>query len=378
MHTKIHLQLDERRLTLRRYPLRQQEKLQAWDGADRYMLHHRMKHFLPPLMIVNEDFGALALAAGEGAHHWNDSWLAKLSWQQNAKANQQQALDDHWHWPLDVLPQVQEVWLKVPKELALLTYQLHRLTAELAVGTPIYLAWVDKHAPASLVDVARKYLADVDLMPGRFKAHGLVGYARGEAAAPLDYPTRVAVPQLGAELVTHAGVFAQHQLDIGTRFMLEHLPDMKDKFIVDLACGSGVLGLVAATQNPTSQLCFADESYLALASAKANWQHLFPQQHAEFFHGNGLAGWQGKADIVLLNPPFHQGHTVDTTLASAMFAQAARALSPQGELWVVANKHLAYDVRLKRFFHHVTEQAEHPKFVLLCAREPKLSKRKKR
>ena len=127
MHTKIHLQLDERRITLRRHPLRQREKFQAWDGADRYMLHHRMKHFLPPLLVVNDEFGAMALAVGDSVYLWSDSWLSKYNWQQNAKLNRQQAKDAQWRWPLDSLPQVNEVWLKVPKELALLRFQLHEL-----------------------------------------------------------------------------------------------------------------------------------------------------------------------------------------------------------------------------------------------------------
>lgn len=378
MHTNIHLQLDERCITLRRYPLRQQEKLQAWDGADRYMLHHRMKHFSPPLLVVNDDFGAMALAAGEVVHLWGDSWLSKYSWQQNAKNNQLQAMDTQWHWPLDALPQANEVWLKVPKEVALLKYQLHRLTAELDVGTPVYLVWLDKHVPGTLVELARKYLAEVDLLPGRFKAHGLVGRAKGHFHEPLPCSTKIAVPQLNAELLSYAGVFAQHQLDIGTRFMLQHLPQGNYARIVDLACGNGVLGLAAARLYPQSHICFADESYLALASAKVNWDKMFASRQAEFFHGNGLSDWQGNADLILLNPPFHRHHTVDAEMAVALFAQAGRALSSQGELWVVANQHLGHEMRLRRYFQQVTRQARHPKFVLLRATGSKFSKRHKK
>lgn len=372
MQTQIHLHLEGRQLTLLRHPLRPQEKLQAWDGADRYILHHRMKHCLPPLLIVNDDFGALSLATGKASYHWNDSWLARHNWQQNAKLNKLAIDEEHWHWPLDNLPPTGEVWLKVPKELALLTYQLHRLTSELAPNTPIYLAWLDKHVPSTLIALVREYLADVDLLPGRFKAHGLVGYARGEAPRPLPYPSLIEVPQLPQPLVSHAGVFAQHQLDIGSRFMLEHLPTNIDGHIVDLACGNGVLGLVVASKNPQSRLTFADESAMAVASATENWQRLFPQREAEFIHGNGLEDWQGKATLVLLNPPFHQAHTLDTALAFALFKQAAERLQPKGELWVVANQHLPYKPQLQRLFQRVVQHARHPKFVLWRAWASKL------
>src|SRR5699024_12784936 len=79
-----------------------------------------------------------------------------------------------------------------------------------------------------------------------------------------------------------------------------------------------------------------------------------------------------------LNPPFHRHHTVDAEMAVALFAQAGRALSSQGELWVVANQHLGHEMRLRRYFQQVTRQARHPKFVLLRATGSKFSKRHKK
>lgn len=368
---EVLLNENDLTLTLYRYPRRRNETLRAWDGVDRYFIHERLGQHSEPLLVVNDDYAALALAAGEGTHNWNDSWLAYHNWQENGRVNQQATHNDYWHWPFDDLPAVAEVWLKVPKEMALLTLQLHRLTSELPAGVPIYLAWLDKHIPARLVELANAYLVDVQLLKGRFKAHGLVGFSRGEAPEPLPYPTKVKVPQLPQPLLCHAGVFAQHQLDIGSRFLLEHLPAKRKGVIVDLACGNGVLGLVTAQQNPAADLCFADESWLAVQSAQENWQRLFPQRAAQFIHGNGLVGWQGEAQLILLNPPFHTGHTIDGKIAGALFRQAAHKLSSDGECWVVGNRHLGYEKLLKRHFASVKQVGEHPKFVLFCASLPK-------
>lgn len=365
------LEANTTSLTLYRFPRRRNETLQAWDGADRYFLHERLARYRAPLLVVNDDFGALALMAGEGAYSWSDSWLAQHNWHENGRVNQQRTNDAYWRWPFAPLPEAGEVWLKVPKELALLTQQLHRLTSELPAGTPIYLAWLDKHIPASLVELARTYLSDVELMRGRFKAHGLRGLSHGAAPQPLPYPSSIEVPQLPQPLLCHAGVFAQHRLDIGSRFMLEHLPSGHAGTLVDLACGSGVLGLVAAQKNPAAQCWFADASWLAIQSAKENWQRLYPQREAYFWHGNGLVGWQGEADLVLLNPPFHTGHTVDGKMAAAMFRQVANKLAGDGECWVVGNRHLGYEKLLKRHFADVQQVGEHPKFTLFCARSAK-------
>lgn len=365
------LSIGAKTLILHRFPRRRNETLRAWDGADRYLLQQRLAQHAAPLLVVNDEFGALALAAGEGTQQWSDSWLAWHNWHENGRVNQLATSDANWHWPFATLPAVQEVWLKVPKELALLTLQLHRLTSELPAGVPIYLAWLDKHIPARLLELVRTYLSDVQLLPGRFKAHGLCGVSRGQEVQPLPYPTEVEVPQLPLPLLCHAGVFAQQQLDIGSRFLLAHLPANCTGTIVDLACGNGVLGLVAAQQNPQAQLYFADESWLAVHSARENWQRLFPQRKAHFLHANGLVGWQGKADRVLLNPPFHSGHTVDAKIAGAMFRQVANRLTSTGECWVVGNRHLGYERLLKRHFNQVEQVGEHPKFTIFCARAAK-------
>ena len=54
-----------------------------------------------------------------------------------------------------------------------------------------------------------------------------------------------------------------------------------------------------------------------------------------------LAGL-GEFDLIVLNPPFHQGTTKDSSDTLAMFAEAARVLRPGGQLWCVYNSHLPY------------------------------------
>jgi 16S rRNA (guanine1207-N2)-methyltransferase len=61
-------------------------------------------------------------------------------------------------------------------------------------------------------------------------------------------------------------------------------------------------------------------------------------------------------DLVLCNPPFHDGGPVSTDATHRMFAAAARVLRPGGELWCVWNSHLRYRPALERLIGP-TEQA---------------------
>ncbi|MGJ3254818.1 MAG: SAM-dependent methyltransferase, partial [Alcanivorax sp.] len=53
-------------LTLQRWPRRRNESLQAWDNADHYLLRVLQdSHAVPVPLVVNDQHGALALAAAQ-------------------------------------------------------------------------------------------------------------------------------------------------------------------------------------------------------------------------------------------------------------------------------------------------------------------------
>ena len=74
-------------------------------------------------------------------------------------------------------------------------------------------------------------------------------------------------------------------------------------------------------------------------------------------------------ELVLCNPPFHQQNTLTLDIAKRMFTSAKTALASDGELWVVANRHLPYYRLLKRLFKHCNTIATDSKFSLYqCVR----------
>ena len=55
----------------------------------------------------------------------------------------------------------------------------------------------------------------------------------------------------GRTVTNHAGIFCADRLDLGTRFLLRHLPRRHgpDR-VIDLGCGNGVVGTAAAARQP--------------------------------------------------------------------------------------------------------------------------------
>ena len=78
--------------------------------------------------------------------------------------------------------------------------------------------------------------------------------------------------------------------------------------------------------------------------------------------GSSLA--DRSADVVLCNPPFHQGAALSTDAAHRMFATAGRVLRPGGELWTVYNSHLRYRPALERAVGPTTQAGRNPRFTV--------------
>jgi len=364
-------------VSLRRYPARKDDRLQAYDAADAYLLadaHSRDLREGAEILVVNDGFGALAtpLADRYRVTVLTDSYLSRLAVQQNLSANSVHTAVRFITDPAE-LPDVRydAILIRVPKALSLLENQLIGLRPRVAPGSYVAAGAMIKHLPRAAGDLLQKYVGDVQASLGVRKARLLRATPREDppSLAPVPPATyRIDDPPL--ELSNYPGVFARDHLDLGTRALLPHLPSgLGAAEVVDLGCGNGVLGIVSALANPDARYTLLDESYAALDSARLNWSRHLPGRGVEVHAADGLVdAIPESVDVVICNPPFHQSHVVGDTLAWRMFTQAQQALRPGGELYVVGNRHLGYHSRLRRVFRDVEQLGGTNRFVVLRAR----------
>jgi len=361
---------------LQRIPHRPRELLRAWDAADEYLLDYLADNPLPEntkLLILNDSFGALAVAL----HALNplamsDSYLSQQATRLNYASNQ---LPETSVQLLDSLAPLsgyfERVLIKAPKTLALLEDQLIRIRPHLHANSQVIVAGMVKNLSPSIWTLLERILGPTSTALAQKKARLI--FVTPNPALPEQtnpYPSSYVLEGTDYLISNHANVFSRERLDIGTRFFLQHLPtDSSARTIIDLGCGNGVVGLLAAQLNPAATLHFIDESFMAVASAKENFYRAFEQSRSAAFHvGDGLHAFAPEsAELVLCNPPFHQQHTVGDQLALTMFKQARRVLKQGGALWVIGNRHLGYHQTLKKLFGQCTLIASNAKFVVLKA-----------
>jgi 16S rRNA (guanine1207-N2)-methyltransferase len=98
------------------------------------------------------------------------------------------------------------------------------------------------------------------------------GRARSRADAPAsEYPQREYHDELDLWVCAHGGAFAGTKLDIGTRYLLRFLREMKPdaRTAVDLGCGTGILAAAIARSRPGGRRAGHRPVGAAVASARA-------------------------------------------------------------------------------------------------------------
>ncbi|WP_097870067.1 methyltransferase [Streptomyces sp. rh34] len=369
---------------LARFPEHPRDPFRAWDAADEYLLRQLTDpetgsvDLSGTVAVVGDRWGALATAlAAHRPVQISDSYLARRATLANLARN---GLDQDAVRLLssrDTPPdRIDVLIVRVPKSLAFLEDQLHRIAPTVHPGTVIIGTGMVKEIHTSTLKLFERIIGPTRTSLAVRKAR-LIFCTPDPALprTPSPWPYRYELPAdvgpvAGLTAVNHAGIFCAERLDIGTRFFLKHLPTRGGAVrVVDLGCGNGVLGLSAAIANPDAHLTFVDESYGAVASAEETFRAGAPEgAKADFLVGDGLGDLDpGSVDLVLNNPPFHSHMATTDATARTMFAGARTALRQGGELWVVGNRHLSYHTHLRRIFGNCTTVAGDPKFVVLRA-----------
>ena len=136
----------------------------------------------------------------------------------------------------------------------------------------------------------------------------------------------------GLNFMTDAGVFSKGELDVGSRLLLDALPELSGD-VLDLGCGWGAIGVAIAKANKGARVVMADVNHRALGLARENCQR--NGVTAEVIESDGMSAVMGRRfDAVVTNPPIRAGKQV----IYRMFADAAAGLNEGGALYLVIRK----------------------------------------
>jgi 16S rRNA (guanine1207-N2)-methyltransferase len=358
---------------LRRWPDVEAHDLVAADAGDRLILSEAGE-VGAEAVVVGDRYGALTLSllADDPERRirvHQDALTGERALAANA-AELGVALDRvTWHDLDDALAAgAHTVLMQLPRSLDALDEIARVLATSAAEDVRVIAGGRVKHMTTAMNDVLGRHFERVVASRAASKSRVL------HASAPLrgagsPWPRRQHHPELGLTVCAHGAAFAGTSVDIGTRFLLGFLPEMRDaRDAIDLACGTGVLATMLARARPGTRVIATDQSAAAVASARATAAANGVGDRVEVVRDDGLgARPDGSADLVLLNPPFHSGAAVTDAIAPGLFADAARVLRPGGELWCVYNSHLGYRPALERLVGPTRQAGRNAKFTVTVA-----------
>lgn len=381
-------------LTLKRFPYfpesKAQQNLQAWDGADTLLLEEMFERSQQKdmsterILILNDQFGALSVALRTyNPDTQSDSFLSHTAIEKNLQENNAELSG-----AVRCIPSTQAlegrydlVLIRIPKSLQYLKHQLCALREHIDAETTVIATAMAKGLSPNVREIFQQQLGPADQSLAKRKAR-LIHCTpnpeqwrnnEAEVARETTTPATTTTTEAGSfVLETQPNVFAHTRIDPGTKVFLEHVKQLPSAAsVLDLACGSGIMGIAAAHACGAENLYLCDESYMAVASAKENAAHNCPDITTQAMVAHSIPAEFPEVDLIVNNPPFHQQQTMTSDIALQMFRDAKRHLKHGGQLWVIANRHLDYYRVLKKLFGNCSNQSRHNKYVLLqCTKLP--------
>lgn len=377
---------------LGRFPDVEAANLQAWDATDTLLLDTARDMLAAGLLrpggrlaVVGDRYGALTLGAlalggpnpdGDGPGLVNgpvrvhqDLITGERALRNNAGKLGVDGGFEQLPLGAGLLSGATVVLLQLPKSLAELEEIADAVARHAAPDVVLLAGGRVKHMSLGMNAVLERHFSEVQPQRARQKSRVLLARVPRAATGAPTFPITEVNAGLGLTVCARGAVFAGTGLDIGTRFLLDFLPQMPPaRHAIDLGCGTGILAAMYARSNPGSLVTATDQSAAAVDSARATAQ------------ANGLAGQvtvlqddamaslpAASADLILLNPPFHVGAAVHAGAGIKLIEAAGRVLAPGGELWTVFNSHLHYRPALERLVGPTREVGRNPKFTVTAS-----------
>ncbi len=147
-------------------------------------------------------------------------------------------------------------------------------------------------------------------------------------------------------LETSPRLFSPGAIDRGTLAMLSLVEFRPEDRVLDLGCGYGAVGILAAKRLSPEQVVMCDVSPEAVELAKVNAARNQAEGVA-VYESDGFRGFsEGDFTLILSNPPYH----TDFAVAKHFIEEGRRRLRTGGRMVLVTKRRAWYENKLKAVF----------------------------
>lgn len=164
------------------------------------------------------------------------------------------------------------------------------------------------------------------------------------------------------------GLFSPTAIDEGSRLLINTMEVRPGDMVLDLGCGYGPIGIVAASLAKNGHVHMVDKDFVAVAYAQKNAE-LNYLQNTESYVSNGFSHVDEKRTfhVILANLPAKAGKE----MLSIFLADAKKHLKPNGKIYVVTVlglKNFIKEFFTKEFGNYEKVAASKNYIVALCTK----------
>lgn len=254
----------------------------------------------------------------------------------------------------------------LPKSRELLEYTLTLASTHLIPKGTVAVVGEKKGGIKSVASVLENHIGKMLWKePGKHSEIIVAIFEKSPANFQPTYTnTSVTIQNTTLTIASLPGVFSLNKLDKGSELLLEHLPESISGKILDWGCGSGVIGSYIAKKFQETTVDMADSNMLAVESAKETAK-INDLIKTRAFPSDIFSDVTDKYDLIISNPPFHDGLKTSLDATRTFFKEAPKFLKPCGKIVIVANAFLPYQKILIESFGNCRIVAENPQFKVL-------------
>ncbi|RST87771.1 class I SAM-dependent methyltransferase [Aquibium carbonis] len=205
------------------------------------------------------------------------------------------------------------------------------------------------------------------------KHHGVVFWFErpsDEQLATAPFMTAGPADRVDGRFLTAPGMFSHERIDPASKLLADNLPAAIKGRVADFGAGWGYLSSeILKRAEGLTALDLHEADFESLEAAKANlagltgdapigyhWRDLLQEPVARQY------------DLIVMNPPFHQGRAAEPAIGQGMIRAASAALKPGGRLMMVANRGMPYEPVLAAAFAATGETCRDDRFKVLWAK----------
>lgn len=264
-------------------------------------------------------------------------------------------------WPAGSLD---AIFFRVAKEKPVVHHIINAAAERLAPGGRLLLSGGKQQGIKTYARHAGERLGgplDFRKMGTEYLAVIRRGERPGTALDDRDYATlRPAISGGALNYLTKPGLYGWDKVDAGSALLVAHLPECTPQQVLDLGCGYGYLSLQVWHRLRPQRIVASDNNAAALLACRANFA-------AQAIVGEVIAadcgdGIEGVFDLVLCNPPFHQGFGIERGLTERFIASARRLTVAGGQALFVTNAFLPLEQVARRHYAQVITLVDDGRF----------------